>query len=155
MEYGYYYFIFYVNNLHVVPTSFWNTDQTFPCIFINQVEPTYFLSVSKSVFHKAIAPDMVLIFRTKSNATSVIEPQPAFLRLFLRHLEPLCSPKDITPIIHGIRLRNTSHCDRFRQADYSYSVILAITEFFSLTDFGTVGSYVTIIIQNLTPIFLI
>lgn len=72
----------------MVPSSFRNTGQTFPCVFIDKVEPSNFSSVSKFVLHKVITPNMISVFRTKSDTVPSLSHNLRFLGCFCGTLSP-------------------------------------------------------------------
>ncbi len=55
--------------------------------------------------HEVIRPDMVPIGWPQTNAGSVIQPEPAFLRLLGRNFQPLASPQPFDPTIADLPSR--------------------------------------------------
>src|SRR5258708_29866564 len=55
----------------------------------DDVEHAIFPSVVCSVLDKVVGPDMVGIFRPKTEARAVVEPEPPLLWLLVRQLQPL------------------------------------------------------------------
>ena len=51
------------------------------------------------VMHEVIGPDVVGPFGAQPHTRTVIEPQPAPLRLFVRPLQPLAPPQALDPLV--------------------------------------------------------
>jgi len=56
-------------------------------------------TVMRTVVNEIVAPYVVLVRRTQTNAGSVVEPQSSFLRLFLRHPEAFSTPESLDPFM--------------------------------------------------------
>ncbi len=58
-------------------------------------------AIVRPMMNEVIRPDMVAIFGPETNARAIVEPKPAFLRLFHGHFEPLTSPQALdTLVVH-------------------------------------------------------
>ncbi len=66
--------------------------QTFPTKLIQDVEGSEHAPIVGSMMNKIIGPDVVHIACPQADTRAIIEPQAAFLRLFLWDLKPLPSP---------------------------------------------------------------
>lgn len=55
-------------------------------------------AIVSAILDEVVGPDVVGIFRPQPHAGPVIEPEPAFLRLLVRHLEPLPPPDPLHPL---------------------------------------------------------
>src|SRR5690606_6510480 len=71
--------------------------QAFPCELVDDVEHAELAPVMGAILDKVVAPDMIGILRPQSDAGSVVEPEPSFLRLLLWHFEPLLPPDPLHP----------------------------------------------------------
>ena len=71
--------------------------QAFPRELVDDVEHAILLSIMGAILDEVVGPDMVGIFRPQPDARSVIEPEPASLRLLLRNLQPLPPPDPLDP----------------------------------------------------------
>lgn len=60
---------------HVVPTSTASGDarQTFMGELINNIQKSDFLTVHNPVFYKIVTPDMIFMFRSKADTTTIIK----------------------------------------------------------------------------------
>lgn len=67
--------------------------QTFPRVFVDDVQHPYRSAIGGPFSHKIIAPDVVAIQRTKTDARSIVQPQPLPLRLSLGHFQPFLTPQ--------------------------------------------------------------
>jgi hypothetical protein len=63
------------------------------------VERSERFSVISSVVHKVIRPNVVPILRLQTNARTVVQPEPSFLRLFHWYFEPLMSPQAFDTLV--------------------------------------------------------
>lgn len=71
--------------------------QAFPGIFVDDVQHAELSAIVSAILDEVVGPDVVGIFRPQPHAGPVMEPEPAFLRLFERHLEPLPPPDPLHP----------------------------------------------------------
>jgi len=55
------------------------------------------VAIMGSALDEVVCPDMARIFRAQPDARSIIQPQPAALRLPLRHLQTLSPPDALDP----------------------------------------------------------
>ncbi len=49
--------------------------------------------------NEVIAPDMVAVLRPQPDARSVVQPEPALLRLFCRYFQPLSPPQSLDTLV--------------------------------------------------------
>ena len=90
-----------VDDLNRVKLSFYPDREAFSAILVQDVQCPESPAIIGSVMYKVVRPDMILIFRTQSDARSVIHPEPPFLWLAHWHLKPLAPPKTFdTLVIH-------------------------------------------------------
>ena len=90
-----------VDDLSRIQLSFHPNCQTFPAVLVQDVQCPESPAIIGSVMYKVIRPNMILIFRTQSDARSVIHPDPPFLWLFRWHFKPLAPPQTFdTFVIH-------------------------------------------------------
>ncbi len=66
---------------------------------VDDVEHAELAPVMGAILNKVIRPDMIRILGPQADAGSVVEPEPSFLRLPLRHFEPLPSPDPLDPLL--------------------------------------------------------
>ncbi len=52
-----------------------------------------------AVLDKVIGPDMVRTFGSQTDARPVVQPEPSFLSLLLRHFKPLTPPDPLDPLM--------------------------------------------------------
>jgi hypothetical protein len=75
--------------------------KAFPAVFIKDREHPQRPTISSTVMHKIIAPDVILMLRTKSNTRPIVMPHPSPFRLTLGNLQPLLPPQPFnTLVIH-------------------------------------------------------
>ena len=72
--------------------------QAFPRELVDDVEHSEFPPVVRPALDEVVGPDVVRPLRAKTDARPVIQPEAAFLRLLLRHLQPLLSPYPLDPL---------------------------------------------------------
>ena len=76
--------------------------ETFPGVFVDEVEHAELPPVMGPALDEVVGPDVIGIFWSQPDAGSVIEPEPAFLGLFLGNFQPFASPDPLDPLhIHG------------------------------------------------------
>ena len=69
---------------------------------IDDVQHAEFASIMGAILDEIVGPDMVRILWPQTDAGSVIQPQPPFLRLLLRDFQPLPSPDPLDAFdVHG------------------------------------------------------
>src|SRR5690606_35192039 len=66
--------------------------QAFPGELVDDVEHAELPATVGPTLDEVVGPDMVGVLGSKPDARSVIQPEPAFLRLFLGNLQPLPPP---------------------------------------------------------------
>jgi len=76
--------------------------KAFPAVLIQDREHPEPPPIPRPVMHKVIAPNMILMLRTKSNTGSIIQPQPPPFRLTLRDLQPLLPPQSFNTLVVDI-----------------------------------------------------
>lgn len=69
----------------------------FPRELIDHVEHPDFPAIVRPILDEIVGPDMVGVFRSQSDARTVVQPQPTAFRLLVRHFQPLPSPDALDP----------------------------------------------------------
>ena len=64
----------------------------FPVELVEDVQRAECLAAVGPAMHDVLAPDVVPILRPKPGARPVVQPEPAFLRLFRWHFQPIPPP---------------------------------------------------------------
>ena len=73
--------------------------QAFPAMLIDDVQRAKCPPIVGPMVHEVIRPDMVAILRSETDTRSVVEPEPALLRLFRWHFQPLTLPQTLDPLV--------------------------------------------------------
>ena len=80
--------------------------QAFPGELVDDVEHAELPSVVRPALDEIVGPDMVRALWPQTDTGPVIQPEAAFLRLLLRHFQPLPSPDPFDPLdVHRPALR--------------------------------------------------
>ena len=79
--------------------------QTFPCVFINEVQQAYRPSIVSERAHEIVGPDMVAPLRPQPYAGAVVKPQSPPRLLLLRHLQSLAAPDPLHSILAHLPAR--------------------------------------------------
>ena len=66
---------------------------------VDNIEYPVFLPIMGPIFHEVVGPNMIPVLGQKPDARSVIEPQPAALRLLPWNLQPLAQPDSLNPLV--------------------------------------------------------
>ncbi len=71
--------------------------QAFTGKFVDDGQHAECLAIMGAIHDEIVAPDVVSVCRPQPDARSVIQPQPASFRLFVRNLEPFAPPDALYP----------------------------------------------------------
>ncbi len=63
-----------INHILVSHPASYQHRQTFPGIFINDIQYSEGSAVRCAVYHESVAPDIVLILRSEPDAKAIIKP---------------------------------------------------------------------------------
>jgi hypothetical protein len=70
-----------------------------PGVFVDDVERSIDPPVSGAILDEVIGPNVVGPLRPKTHAGAIVQPEPPFLLLFLRNLQPFTSPDAFDPFV--------------------------------------------------------
>ena len=73
--------------------------QRLPTVLVDDCQNFDRPSVTCSIHHKIIGPNMVAMRGPETDTGTVIEPQPTPFRLFLRDFQPLLTPDTLHPFV--------------------------------------------------------
>ena len=83
----------------LVLSAFGSDGQALPRVLVDHREHTERTTVVRTVHDEVVGPDVVPVLRTTTHTRSVIQPQAAPFRLFLRYFQPLATPDALHPFV--------------------------------------------------------
>jgi hypothetical protein len=72
--------------------------QAFARELVDDIEHAELAPVMGAVLDEVVTPDVVGILRPQPDARAIVEPEPPFLGLLLRHFQPLPPPDRLDPL---------------------------------------------------------
>lgn len=81
-----------LNGVVVSPVPTRHTGKAFMRVFIENVRKTDLSAIAGSIFYKIAALNMILMFRSQTDAAVICQPEPAFFYLFFRQFQTFFPP---------------------------------------------------------------